>query len=217
MVWAFLDISCWSSDHLFQISTLILKSSTTYSSYWWSYFVSHSEIIAGCFLWERLSVNRFHLIQTAHIHKSQFAIIIIIINVEVCQCLKYLYKRKCPTAIKGAAMTNAMIAVLPVMMIYVSRHIVYLNNLVVIIIHHNPRCRRSDPGSGKAQGLRGRSQVNNMYWWEINVMKRKRRKEKRSICHVSLDNHSLKQHIYRAGPRQTWTSTNHELYQKGRF
>ena len=54
---------------------------------------------------------------------------------ELYQCLKYLYKRKGLTEMKGAAMTIVMIEVLPVMLVYVAWYIIYLSNLVVIIIH----------------------------------------------------------------------------------
>ena len=52
------------------------------------------------------------------------------------------------------------------------------------IHHHNPRCGSSrGPGSAddKAKGLRGRSQVSNMYWWDIHfsdVIRREKRMEK---------------------------------------
>ena len=49
--------------------------------------------------------------------------------------LKYLYKSKSLTEMKGASATIVMIVVLPTMVVYMSRHIVYLGNLLVILIY----------------------------------------------------------------------------------
>ena len=60
----------------------------------------------------------------------------------------------------------------------------YYHDLWFTIQHHNPQCGHScGPGSAddKAKGLRGRSQVSNMYWWDINffdVIRIEKRKEK---------------------------------------
>ena len=47
----------------------------------------------------------------------------------------------------------------------------YYHDLWYTIHHHYPRCGHSrGPWSAddKAKGLRGRSQVSNMYWWDMN-------------------------------------------------
>ena len=62
---------------------------------------------------------------------------------------------------------------------------IHHQDLWYTIHHHNPRCGHScGPGSAddKAKGLRGRSQVGNMYWWNMNFFHVMRREKLRVSC-----------------------------------